>query len=76
VGGAALQRMGTIDLARDRFAAGLFGGSLYGSSLVGISLALIGRERSRHTGSPLAVIGIVGNGLALALMLIMSFFGK
>jgi len=76
VGGFAMQRLGTIDLTHDKVAGGLFGGLLYASSLGGISLALIGRERSRHTGSPLALIGIVGNGLALALMVIMSFFGR
>jgi hypothetical protein len=76
VGGFALQGMGTVDLVHDKFAAGLYGASLYIFSLVGVSLGLIGRERSRLSGSPLALIGVIGNGLALALLLLMSFMAK
>jgi len=46
-----------------------------GLMLTGLALGLVGREHSRRTGSPLALIGAIANGLLLALYLILMIVG-
>jgi hypothetical protein len=42
-------------------------------SLTGLTLGLMGRDAARRTGSPLPLMGIIGNGLTFALYLTLSF---
>lgn len=45
------------------------------TSLGGVSLALVGREGARRTGSMLPLIGVILNGIALAVYALMTVVG-
>jgi len=55
--------------------AGFLGVTAFLSFGVGFVCALSARDHARRTGSPLALIGLIGNGALLALYLVLCFIG-
>jgi len=55
--------------------AGFLGVMAFVSFAIGFICALSGRDHARRTGSPLALIGLIGNGALLAFYIVLCFIG-
>ncbi|HTS79036.1 MAG TPA: hypothetical protein VMH40_00430 [Myxococcaceae bacterium] len=67
---------GLIERSSSEFLLGAIAIATFGLTLTGVTTGLIGRERGKHSGGTLALIGLIANGLFLALLIVFAVIGS